>query len=420
MVLVIFIAMSLFSTALAAGEKTVRSTGYVSFYQNNGSLSNDIGLEITTIVDGKELKKQLNFNKGTTVSDYRIEAEPGDREFVVRHNFDPSQSKYRNEERFRVTVKESMVTYISFRRQGISYNEDKLLTVTNSTYKYFVRATVGTHPLPAEENVNAIAQYVDALQDNDWGTRHAALKALRRFSPVLGPQTIALLQAMAREDVSFFVRTEATELLEAQNPKHLSKPLFIQTFFDSSDTGSSYAWYQGQFMGRDPEGYFIAPNDENFLWSSINWSDIAVFEGFWKGTRKVIVPPDFDAILDCAWRGGINNAAYGLILGKDKSDFYSFGISRNGGAIVNRWSGSNITATPIPWKQDAATTIAERDFSRIVVAKHGNTYTFTVNGVPIGTFTDAQMLPVQVIGLIAGNRQKAVFKRIIVDAYKIR
>jgi hypothetical protein len=311
----------------------------------------------------------------------------------------------RYKKHFKVTVEDNAVTYISLWMQiidtRVGYGLSTLGgTNTRTTTVYYLRSSTGSHPLPADEEAKDPAPYITALEDSDHATRLVAVKALRKIKPPFIRQTVARLQTMAREDVAARVRTEAGKLLAERNLALLPAPLYLETFEDNKAKWS--ADDNGEVMGFSSDGYYVDPNNESYRWSVVDISS---------NLRK---KSEFDAILDCSWRKGVVNFPYGLILGRNKEDFYTFAISRNGGAIVQRWSGGNIKSIPIDWKHDAAKTIGENEFSRIFISKRGDTFTFEVNGVTIGSFADPDKLSVQSVGVFAGNRQGVVFKRIMI------
>jgi hypothetical protein len=391
---ILIVLITLITSAFGADQKTNAPKGYVSFYS-----AGDLELSIAPVVEGKELESQTNtsFFRGV-ITDYRIEAAPGEREFIIRHGETYKQT-------FRVTVKDKAVTYIGLRRQIIGSQTSNVPGTYGGTSKrtmtsFYLRSTVGKHPLPADENTKDPVPYIEALKDSDWATRLNALMSLLRIRPVLSQQTVGDIQVIAREDMDSGVRGAATKLLEKMDYKLLAKPLYLETFEDNSAKWSSNT--KDEIMGFSEEGYFIEPETERYWWTTVGVSD---------SMKK---RSDFDAVVDCSWRKGASNFPYGLILGKDKEEFYGFGISRNGGAVVHRWSGNSIKSTPIPWKYDAAKTIGENLFSRVQISKRGDTYTFRINGVTVGSFTDKDKLPVQSIGVFAANKQSVIFKKIIV------
>ena len=129
---------------------------------------------------------------------------------------------------------------------------------------------------------------------------------------------------------------------------------------------------------------------------------------------EVIVPPfhkpqNFDLEVVSIWKSGVDNSRYGLILGKDRDTYYTFGISGNGQAVV----GLNVDkfARPelIDWQLNAARPGDGFIFNRLKIEVRGDRIDYYVNDRLIGHVTNAIVADPWVVGVMVQDRQKIAF-----------
>jgi hypothetical protein len=385
----LFILASLALSLLLASCQTLKIAdglpignpkGYVSFY------SVDLNLSIAKVEGGSELPAARNWDFFNNYSDYRVACPVGTSVFVVRHG-NYAQS-------FKVEVRSDKVSYLSFREQILSSS-------SSTTYM----GTVGSHALPADPEDTDPAPFLSALEDGDWGTRRAALAALRRIRPKLDEVQAALVKRMAYEDAILAVRQEAEKLLKSLGLKVPAPPLFLDAF----ESNLANHWYMGAGGGKssfelDAEGYLISATDEISHWATANLP------------KNIAGLADYDAILECEWKGGQDNKPFGLLLGSDWKNFHAFCVSKNGGAMAARFKDSNDVAADFGWTQEASASIAADPVIRISVAKRGASYSMKVDGVSVGSFTDDSPLPVASVGMIIWGAQDIVFRKVLIKS----
>ncbi len=357
--------------------------------------------EIVGIEGGNELPPE----SPAVGKDLRLARAPGQHEFIVRHK--------NYSERFRVSVQEGRVTFLSFRRQVIGVRETGLLT--NRELTYLVRGSIGQHALPADPATTDPTPYLAALGDTDWGTRHYALERLAALKPALDGEAAARLRRMALEDQSQAVREAARDLLLAKALPVPAPPLI----FDSFEDNNYNRWYVGGGKG-DPvnysieaDGYQIASTDARehpYLVPSRKLTlDETDFSGFEKRS-------DLDFVLDCTWKIGAVTNGYGLVLGRDQNAFQVFVVARNGGAMSASFAGGAWKPASLPWIQTAAPPRVVPPTTRILVSKRGSSYSMSVNGLAVGTVVDQENMPLKSIGFFVSGAQAVVFNRLIVSA----
>jgi len=335
--------------------------GYVSFYTLG------LGIEISKVEGGVELPAARNHDFFNNYRDYRVACPVGTSEFVVRHG-NYSQS-------FKVDVQADRVSCLSFREQILDSSSSTTYmglggSSTTTVTTYFVRGSRGAHALPADPKASDPEPFLSALADPDWGTRDSALDGLLRIRPKLDEAQAALVSRMAFEDEARVVRQDAAKLLGALGLKVPSPALFLESF--ESNLGNH--WFAGEGAGKtafalDPDGYRITSTDENSHWSGVNLG------------KKIAALADYDAIIECEWRGGQDNKAFGLFLGSDLKDFHAFCVSKNGGAMAELFRNSADKSADLRWSQEASASIAADPVVRISVAKRGASYSMKVDGV---------------------------------------
>lgn len=323
----------------------------------------------------------------------RIACPPGPNEFVVRHQH--------YQERIIVQVAEDAITYVGVQAQVTAHD----FTGTATTTTYLVRSTAGIHPLPLHQDVPDPAPYLAALSDTDWATRMEAVRGLLRLRPVLDPARVEQLTAMAREDPSHAVSASARVLL-----KKLALPVPAPPIISWSFRENVELWSAGVsetiVTSYVPEGYLLEGKGR---------------EMFWWRTRfppEIGAREDLDIVMECSWKNGARNMAFGMTIGGDDRSFNAFCVNAQGGAVVLSLKDGALASgpSPVPWTDAASAQIVARPVTRIEVRKRGADYSLSVNGIPAGGFSDESRLAIGRIGVYLSGAQSVVFHKIVVTA----
>jgi hypothetical protein len=361
--------------------------GWVAFVSEQ-----DLFIQIVQIRNGLESEPFTNTDFWD--APVAIACSPGRGDFVVRHKD--------SEERLVVPVTEGFITYVGVRMQVKRFVEGAY----ESTTTYYVRSSVGMHPLPYGGESTDPGLFLAALDDPDWATRSKALEALESLQPDLDGAAIDRLTAITREDPSGSVRSAAIGLMEALGKPRPARPLAMVGFEWNADD-----WFLGTSSGSTtslvPDGYLVeCGNAEAAAWQVFrpkdSWARPAL-EG-----RE-----DLDFVMECSWQSGKQTNAFGLLLGADAQTFHAFCVSRNNGVIIARFTDGAYRSTPVPWKTFAAAAIDRAPLTRIVVSKRGDRYEMSVNGTPVGGFTDETSLAVTHLGVFVDDVQSVVFRKIV-------
>jgi hypothetical protein len=324
----------------------------------------------------------------------KIACQPGPNEFVVRHK--------NYQERIIVQVTEGAITYVGVRAQITASH----FTGTGTTTTYFVRSTVGTHPLPPNTDGNDPTPFLVALGDRDWATRSYALNGLDRLKGRVDKDVIPTLDHLAREDPSSTVRAAAGKLLKTLGEPVPAPPLVFVSFEQSAHT-----WPFGEeascTTSLEPGGYLVDSRAEH------TWSVQTRWFGQEIGSRQNI-----DIVMECSWMSGAKDMSFGLTLGDDKQAYNAFCANEQGGSVALSVAGGSLSAgpSPLPWTNAASIAIAASPITRLEVSKRGAEYGFRVNGVLVGSFTDTRGLAVSNIGIFTSGVQSVLFHKIIVTA----
>jgi hypothetical protein len=363
---------------------------YVCF--RTGLYDDEFGLEISEIEDGVEAPALRTSDAWSGIGDFRVAVAPGKSEFRVRSgNYD---------QRFALDLRAGELRFIGFRMQYIQSSSETHGTMTTYSSSWYVRGSLGMHAFPAAGPID-LAACVDALGDGDWATRDYALRQIAALKPRLDGADEASIRLVAAEDPVAALRSRAASLLKALGRPAPEKPLFFESFENNTDNrwpnyddaSSGISWY------FDPEGYRIASVNGNDHWVTVDFPAKL-------GER------DLDIALDCSWKEGATNVAYGLVIGQDKGNFHAFCVNKNGSAMAITEGPGGWKGKGIEWSAAAAPSIAEREVSRILVRKRGFAYEMSVNGTPIGSFVDEGKLPFAGIGLLVSGKQAVTFGRL--------
>jgi hypothetical protein len=369
--------------------------GYVSFY------SPSLEIDIYRLENKDKMLEAENHDFWQSYPELRIAKSPGSYTFRVTHKDYAAD--------LRVEVQPDMVSYVSVNEivlywtSSTSQNFGRVYgggTTTTTRWTYVVSTTVGDVALPVSPGPGDTEKILKALDDGDWGTRLFAVASLRQAKLDPGPDGTAKLKDMASSDRKREVREAAADLLKSMGAALPGTPLFLETFDDNardwlySDEGDPLQCY---FTGL---GYNMDNATGNYTWNTIPSPD------------RLTNLEDYDVEVEAVWKDGIQNNAFGILLGNSARDFYDFCVSRNGGAISHRVVDAGVKSKPIDWNNEHGTELAAGDSFSLKVEVRGDSAAYSANGFPIGTVSlEEGFLPYR-IGLIVYYNQDVLFRTI--------
>ena len=374
--------------------------GYVSFY------SPDLSIDIYRVENKGEILEAKNHDFWQSYPELRIAKSPGTYTYRITHKDYAAD--------LRVEVQPDMVSYVSVNEivlessSSTSYSYAGVYggstRTTRTEWTYVVSTTVGDAPLPVAPGAGDTGKILNALEDGDWGTRLFAVRALRQAKLDPGQDGTAKLKDMASSDRKREVREAAADLLKSIRAALPGTPLFLETFDDNagdwlySDEGDPLQCY---FTGP---GYNMDNATGNYTWNTIPSPD------------RLTNLEDYDVEVEAVWKDGIQNNAFGLLLGNSARDFYDFCVSRNGGAISHRVVDASVKSKPIDWNNEHGTKLAAGDSFSLKVEVRGDSAAYSANGFSIGTVSlEEGFLPYR-IGLIVYYNQDVLFRTIRITA----
>ncbi len=129
---------------------------------------------------------------------------------------------------------------------------------------------------------------------------------------------------------------------------------------------------------------------------------------------EVIVPPfhkpkNFDIEVVSIWKSGVIKSRYGLILGKDRDTYYTFGTSGNGHAVVGLNIDKLARPEPIDWQLNAARPGNGFTFNQLKIEVRGDRIAYYVNDRLVGRVTNEIVTDPWVVGVMVQDRQKIAF-----------
>jgi hypothetical protein len=366
----------------------------VSFY------SPDLNIDIYRVEKKNEVLEATNQDFWQLYPEFRIAKSPGIYTFRIAHQ------KY--SATFKVEVRPDMISYVSVNEimlnvtSSTSHGYNSTTTTTN--WEYNISVTVGAAPLPVLVWAESVAELVQALHDGDWGTRLFAIKALRQAKLDPGQDGTARLEETAATDRKREVREAALDLLNALGAAARPEPVFLETFDDNGRDwlyGETRANLQCYFDGL---GYNMDNGRDNYVWNTI------------PAPKTLGELSDYDVEVEAVWKGGIDDNAFGFLLGSSVENFYDFCVSRNGGAISHRITDSRMKANAMDWNNDHGADLKTADSYRFKLEVRGNTAAYSVNGFPFGTVTLDKSFSPDRIGLIVYFKQNILFRSIRITA----
>lgn len=120
------------------------------------------------------------------------------------------------------------------------------------------------------------------------------------------------------------------------------------------------------------------------------------------------LPPNFDVELISVWQKGVNNSAYGLVLGESRESHYLFGVSGNGQSVI--WvTDKNVPVDDaMPWKAGTARVGDGKtvdNHQRVEV--RGNQLYYYVNNQLLTSIKS--VYPLKVVGVSVSHPQRVAF-----------
>jgi hypothetical protein len=361
--------------------------GYVAFAPHVS------GYTVYEVRDNREIEA----GRVDYYQELRIAKAPGVYVFLVKHQ------KFTG--RVKVTVALGKILYVTIQSQTLSMNTSYSYMVhystTTTTTTYNVNLTAGQHYLPINPSPGQVGELLAALDDDDEGTRLAALDALSELyktNEKMDTGAIAdTLQKIYTKERYYWVRSQIKKFLSK-----IGKPLaqndedsiiwdgFTDNIYSHDDLDPWFTNNRTNYFAAD--GYQLDHDRTDIGW---------VFRSFKKKT-----PINFDIELTTTWKEGSNNQAYGLLLGADGKNFYEFGISRNGGARVGLYKNSGYAKNVIPWKQLASLKKAN---NVLRVEIRGKDMHYFVNGEQVGSVTNEEGFAYKTYGLLVAGKQNISF-----------
>ncbi|MCK5168362.1 MAG: hypothetical protein KAQ75_00675, partial [Bacteroidales bacterium] len=112
--------------------------------------------------------------------------------------------------------------------------------------------------------------------------------------------------------------------------------------------------------------------------------------------------------LKCIWKKGIINDFFGLAIGTDRSQYYSFGICASGWGTVYHRTDSTTIETVLEWKENVALTCEGKTENVIRVEVIGEKATYILNNNVVGTI-DFKINNLKMIGVRVCDFQEVAF-----------
>ncbi|MCX7982810.1 MAG: CsgG/HfaB family protein [Syntrophales bacterium] len=120
------------------------------------------------------------------------------------------------------------------------------------------------------------------------------------------------------------------------------------------------------------------------------------------------LPVNFDVELLSMWLQGVNNSAYGLVLGESRETNYLFGVSGNGQSVIWVTEGNVPRDDAMPWRAGTARVgdgKTVENHQRVEV--RGNQLYYYINNVFITSIKS--VYPLKVVGVSVSHPQKVGF-----------
>jgi hypothetical protein len=109
---------------------------------------------------------------------------------------------------------------------------------------------------------------------------------------------------------------------------------------------------------------------------------------------------------DTKWLSGIDNNLYGIVFGRDKGNYFTFGIAANGYYSFDRFVEYKYQSL-IPWKQSKS--ILKKSKNHIKITKSDNELNFYINHVLVDSYANEPLYG-KSFGFSVNNNQEVSFK----------
>jgi TolB-like protein len=120
-----------------------------------------------------------------------------------------------------------------------------------------------------------------------------------------------------------------------------------------------------------------------------------------------VLPSSFDIEWKTQWRKGVQDNAYGLVLGSSRQTFYHFGASGNGQTVVWLTVNDAAKADPMPWKVGTAATGDGTTMNLHRIEVRGPYITYFTNNVALTRFASEIDIHAGLVGLRVCGKQRA-------------
>lgn len=349
---------------------------------------------VYSIQKGKKVKEGSLTYTGKVL---RIARPPGSHEFLVEH-WDSSNQKY--EKTVTVEIVPDRLSFITIDRHIVEVTDILRERSEETLITYKVKIILGKTPVPLhlerEQNKNDILSSL--LNDPDWRARLYAIAYLEKAETSYDKAITEKLSALAVDDGHREVRKQAAALLAKLGFDAFRNILFLENFELNKRT-----WINSS------RNYDFFYNDE-FLFGA---EEGGCEDQFMKS--PLYLPRNFDLELVSTWKSGSSSDAYGVLIGRDESNFDTFGISSSGQAIVRATRDAESAPELLAWTNVPAMNLNGAAPNRVRVEARGDTWNYYVNDAFVGTVASTLNTSSYSIGLRVCGKQMVVF-----DQLKIR
>lgn len=387
----LFLSIFLLSSNFVAAVKisddlpSDASKGYLEFFDVNG-------WTVSLVREGAPNQK---FPIGGLTKEYRIAEAPGTYTFIAEN------SKYSNalgqpfSRTIKVNIEANTIIYVSL----ISSFDNAVSSGSILTSYYSFDFTVGKHLIPVKPDETMVHDLLDALDDDDLGTRDAALVDLEDLlskNPQMDTKKI-IAKIKYRFNHERF-DNERNKLKDFLTVKLKQKVLSDNNII----IWDGFTGNQGLFKQKWPtitgKSYF---NADGYNYDQNNDGSDCVFNKLLAGGAT-----SFDLLLTCTWKSGVSNHGYGFFLGQDDKNYYYFWISKDGWAMIGLIQNNNLATDPLPWQQVSA---IKSNTNILTIQVRNNTMTYFINGSKVGVITNDAGYDYKTYGLIVDHKQGICF-----------
>jgi hypothetical protein len=121
------------------------------------------------------------------------------------------------------------------------------------------------------------------------------------------------------------------------------------------------------------------------------------------------LPQKFRLEVKSTWEKGIHNERYGLLFGVDANNYYLFGVSGNGQAVVGMTQEGVGLPNPINWQLNAANIGDGNTSNHLRLDVKDNDITYYVNDRKIGTIRNTMITANWIVGIAVAAQQQVAF-----------